>query len=101
MRNTVDMLSWLNEKGKRSILRFFPKQSKGETTESSTELSEEGPSQSTSDQSDPQPLAAAAESDHDKPNISEKESSQINCGFQESKTVLSPDFFNCPKRFGG
>ena len=84
-----------------SILSFFPKPSKGETTESSTELSEEGPSQSTSDQSDPQSPAAAAESDCDKPKSSEKESSQINRGFQESKTVLSPDFFNCPQHFGG
>ena len=83
----------------RSILSFFPKRLKGETTESLTELSEEGPSQSTSDQSDPQPPAAAEESDRDKPNTSEKESSQINCGFQESKTVLSPDFFQLSPRF--
>ena len=76
-----------------SILSFFPKPSKG--------ISEEGPSQSTSDQSDPQSPAAAAESDCDKPKSSEKESSQINRGFQESKTVLSPDFFNCPQHFGG
>ena len=78
-----------------------PKRLKGKTTESSTKLSEEGPSQSTSDQSDPQPHAAAAESDRDKSKTSEKESSQINLGFQESKTVLSPDFFNCPQCFGG
>ena len=98
MLNIVDTLSWLNAKEKDQYWAFFPKPSKGETTESSTELMKKAPP---SDQSDPQSPAAAAESDRDKPKSSEKESSQINHGFQESKTVLSPDVFNCPQHFEG
>ena len=84
---------------KRSILSFFPKGLKGETTESSTKLSEEGPSQSKSNQSDPQSRAAVAESDRDKPKTSEKESSQINRGFQESKNCVVPRFFQLSPTF--
>ena len=78
-----------HKRKERSILSFFPKRSNGETTESSTKLSEEGSSQS-SDESDPQHPAAAAENNRDKPKTYEKESSQINCGFQESWLQLFP-----------
>ena len=43
-----------------------------------------------SNQSDSSPPAAAAESERDKPKTSEKESSQINRGFQEPWLRLFP-----------